>query len=77
MFEDFKPPNSNQRKFVSNLMIAACIAWSSPIYNIIIRLPLHGFQVSLKYILFLIFSLLAFLFSFVIGFSFLRAAKDD
>ncbi len=77
MFEDFKPPNSNQRKFVANLAIAACIAWASPIYSVIIRLPLHDVQVSLKYILFLILSLFAFLFFFVIGFSFLRATSNE
>ena len=77
MFEDFKPPNNAQRKFVSNLAIAACIGWASPIYSAITKFPLHNIQFSLKYVLFLIFSLFGFVFFFIIGFSFLRAVRDD
>ena len=77
MLKDFKPPNSNQRKFVSNLAIAACIAWASPIYIAITKFPLQSIQFSLKYTLFLIICLFAFLFFFIIGFSFLRAAGND
>ena len=77
MFEDFQPPNAAQRKFVSNLAIAACIAWASPIYMFLTNLHLHTIKLSLEYVLFLASSLITVLFFFVIGFSFLRAVKDD
>ena len=75
MFEDFEPPNNEQRKFVSNLAIVASIAWASPICNFFISLHLHTIKFSLAYAMHLFTCLFAMLFFLVVGFSILRAIR--
>ncbi len=77
MLEDFKPPNNEQRKYVAGLAAIACVGWASPIYTLFTALHLHIIKFSLEYILFLLFSVCSFVFFFVIGFSILRAIKND
>ena len=77
MFEDFEPPNNEQRKFVSNLAIVASIAWASPVYTAITGWHLHTLKLSLEYVLYIAFSLFILVISIVLGFSILRAVRDD
>ena len=48
MFGKFKIENNDQRKFVSNLLGIACIAWASPIYNFLINLNLQTTKLSVE-----------------------------
>jgi len=75
MFEDFKPPNNDQRRYLSSLFGLASVAWATPIYNLVISLHLHSIKFSIEYLMFILSSLLALLVTLILGFSVLRAIK--
>ncbi len=76
MFEDFKPPNDNQRKYLSGLFGLGCVAWFTPVYNYLTNLHLHTLNFSLEYSLYVIASFFAATIFFILGFSILRATKN-
>ena len=67
MFKKFKIENNDQRKFVSNLLGIACIAWASPIYNSLIKLNLQAFKVSVELLVYLADCLLISIGFFILG----------
>lgn len=77
MFEDFQPPNSNQRKYLSGLFGIASVAWFSPFYDMMTSFYLHKLKFSIEYVLFIIFSIAGGIFFLILGFSILRAIRDD
>ena len=76
MFKDLKPPNSNQRKYLSGLFGIASVAWFTPVYNFFTSVHLHKVKFSIEYSLFVFSSSVGILF-LVLGFSILRAIRDD
>ena len=75
MFERFKIQNNDQRKFVSNLLGIACIAWASPIYNFLINLNLQTAKLSIELVISLISCLLVAISFFVLGLTVLEGVN--